>query len=102
MATAPKHAFEYIVKEPDYCSGKPRSGRRESASTTSSISTSRGRRPMRSASSTRTSPMPRSTRRSPTDHDHMDEIEAELAEDEGADERYEQRKAKALAERHGR
>ena len=35
-------------------------------------------------------------------HDHKDEIEAELAEDEGADERYEQRKAKALAERHGR
>jgi len=29
-----------------------------------------------------------------------DEIEAELAEDEGADERYEQHKAKALAERH--
>jgi len=34
-------------------------------------------------------------------HDHKDEIEAELAEDEGADERHQLRKAKALAERHG-
>ena len=36
------------------------------------------------------------------DHDHKDEIEAELSEDEGADERYAQRKARALAARHGR
>jgi hypothetical protein len=35
-------------------------------------------------------------------HDQKNEIEAELAEDEGADERYKQRKAKALAERRGR
>ena len=34
-------------------------------------------------------------------YDHKDEIDAELAEDEGADERYESRKAKALSERHG-
>jgi len=35
-------------------------------------------------------------------HDHKDEIEAELAADEGADERYERRRAKALADHHGR
>jgi hypothetical protein len=35
-------------------------------------------------------------------HDHKAEIEAELAEDEGADERYQGSKARALAERRGR
>jgi uncharacterized protein (DUF433 family) len=32
-------------------------------------------------------------------YDHQDEIEAELAQDEGSDERYERRKAEALARR---
>ena len=35
-------------------------------------------------------------------YDHVNEIEAELKEEEGWDERYERRKAEALAERHGR
>ena len=35
-------------------------------------------------------------------HDHKVEIEAELSEDESADPRYEQRRAEALAKRHGR
>ena len=35
-------------------------------------------------------------------HDHKGEIEAELANDEGADERYERRRAKALADPDGR
>jgi uncharacterized protein (DUF433 family) len=34
-------------------------------------------------------------------YDHMDEIEAELAAEEGGDERYERRRAEALAERRG-
>ena len=35
-------------------------------------------------------------------YDHADEIEAELAEEEGWDERHECRRAEALAEHHGR
>ena len=34
-------------------------------------------------------------------YDHVDEIEAELAAEEGWDERYERRRAEALAERDG-
>ena len=35
-------------------------------------------------------------------YDHQGEIDDELARDEGADERYERRKAEALAKRRGR
>ncbi len=35
-------------------------------------------------------------------YDHVDEIEAELVEEEGWDERFDRRKAEAIAERHGR
>ena len=35
-------------------------------------------------------------------YDHQDEIDAELAADEGSDERHELRKAEALAERAGK
>jgi hypothetical protein len=35
-------------------------------------------------------------------HDHKDDIEAELARDEGADARHELRRAEALAQRRGR
>ena len=102
MATAPKLAFEYIVKEPDYCSGKAAIG----ATRVRVYDVVHLHKQGKTADEIRVE-YPDLTHAQiyaalAYYHDHKDEIEAELAEDEGADERYEQRKAKALAERHGR
>jgi uncharacterized protein (DUF433 family) len=102
MATAPKLAFEYIVKEPDYCSGKAAIGATRVRVNNVVYLHKQGK----TADEIRVE-YPDLTHAQVYAalayyHDHKDEIEAELAEDEGADGRYEQRKAKALAERHGR
>ena len=102
MATAPKLAFEYIVKEPDYCSGKAAIG----ATRVRVNNVVYLHRQGRTADEIRVE-YPGLTHAQiyaalAYYHDHKDEIEAELSEDEGVDERYELRKAKALAERHGR
>ena len=101
MATAPKLAFEYIVKEPDYCSGKAAIGATRVRVNNVVCLHKQGR----TADEIRVE-YPDLTHAQiyaalAYYHDHKDEIEAELAEDEGADERYEQRKAKALAARGG-
>ena len=101
MATAPKLAFEYIVKRPGYCSGKAAIGSTRIRVNNVVFLHKRGK----SADEIRVE-YPDLTHAQiyaalAYYHDHTDEIEAELAEDEGADERYEARKAKALSERHG-
>lgn len=102
MATAPKLAFEYIVKEPGYCNGKAAIGATRVRVNNVVYLHKRGK----TADEIRVE-YPDLTHAQiyaalAYYHDHTDEIEAELAEDEGTDERYEQRKAKALTERHGR
>ena len=102
MATAPKPAFEYIVKRPDYCGGK------------AAIGTTRVRVNnvvfLHKEGMTIDEIRMQYTGLTHAQihaalayyYDHKDEIEAELAEDNGADERYERRRAKALADHHGR
>jgi len=102
MATAPKLAFEYIVKQPGYCSGKAAIGATRVRVNNVVFLHKRGK----TADEIRVE-YPNLTYAQiyaalAYYHDHKDEIEAELAEDEGADERHELRKAKALAERHSR
>jgi uncharacterized protein (DUF433 family) len=102
MATAPKLAFEYIVKEPDYCSGKAAIGATRVRVNNVVFLHKDGK----TADEIRVQ-YPDLTHAQVYAalayyHDHKDEIEAELAEDDGADERYERRRAKALAEHHGR
>ena len=102
MATVPKLVFEYIVKEPDYCSGKAAIG----ATRVRVNNVVHLHKQGKTADEIRVE-YPDLTHAQiyaalAYYHDHQDEIEAELAEDEGADERYEQRKVKALAARHGR
>jgi len=102
MATAPKLAFEYIVKEPGYCFGKAAIGATRVRVNNVVFLHKQGK----TVDEIRVE-YPGLTHAQiyaalAYYHDHKDEIEAELIEDEGADERYEQRKAKALAERHDR
>jgi uncharacterized protein (DUF433 family) len=101
MATAHKVAFEYIVKERDYCSGKAAIGATRVRVNNVVYLHKQGK----TADEIRVE-YPDLTHAQiyaalAYYHDHKDEIEAELAEDEGADERYEQGKAKALADRGG-
>jgi uncharacterized protein (DUF433 family) len=102
MATAPKLAFEYIVKQPDYCSGKAAIGATRVRVNNVVYLYKQGK----TVDEIRVE-YPDLTHAQVHAalayyHDHKEEIEAELAEDEGADERHQVRKAKALAERHGR
>ena len=102
MATAPKLAFEYIVKERGYCNGKAAIGATRVRVNNVVYLHKRGK----TADEIRVE-YPDLTHAQiyaalAYYHDHTDEIEAELADDEGADERYEQRRAKVLTERHGR
>jgi len=97
MATVPKLAFEYIVKEPDYCSGK------------AAIGTTRVRvnnvvflhKEGKTIDEIRVE-YPSLTHAQiyaalAYYHDHKDEIEAELAEDEGWDEEHERHRADYFA-----
>jgi uncharacterized protein (DUF433 family) len=90
-----KLAFEYIVKEPGYCSGKASIGATRIRVNNVVYLYKRGR----TADEIRVE-YPDLTQAQiyaalAYYHDHMDEIELELTEDDGADERYEQRKLNA-------
>lgn len=102
MATAPKLAFEYIVKEPGYCNGKAAIGSTRVRVNNVVFLHKRGRTPDEIREEYPDLTHAQIYAALAYYHDHKDEIEAELVEDEAADERYQHRRAKALKERHGR
>lgn len=97
MATAPKLAFEYIVKKPDYCGGKAAIGKTRVRVNNVVFLHKEGK----TIDEIRVE-YPDLTHAQiyaalAYYHDHKDEIEAELAEDEGWDEDHERRRAAYLA-----
>jgi uncharacterized protein (DUF433 family) len=101
MATAPKLTFEYIVKRPGYCDGKAAIGATRVRVNNVVFLHKLGRTVDQIRSEYPDLTHAQVYAALAYYHDHQGEIEAELAEDEGADERYEHRKVKALSERHG-
>ena len=98
MATAPKLAFEYIVKEPGCCSGKAAIGATRIRVNNVVFLHKQGK----TADEIRIE-YPRLTHAQiyaalAYYHDHKDEIEAELAEDEGWDDEHERQRAEYLAQ----
>jgi uncharacterized protein (DUF433 family) len=100
MAATPKLAFEYIVKERVYCSGKAAIGATRVRVNNVVFLHKQGKTADEIRVEYPDLTLAQIYAALAYYHDHKDEFEAELAEDEGADERYEQHKAKALAERH--
>jgi uncharacterized protein (DUF433 family) len=101
MATALKYVFEYIVKEPGYCSGKAAIGATRVRVNNVVFLHKQGKTADEIRVEYPDLTLAQIYAALAYYHDHQDEIEAELAEDEGADERYEEHRAKALAERRG-
>lgn len=102
MATAPKLAFEYIVKEPNYCGGKAAIGATRVRVNNVVFLHKEGK----TIDEIRVE-YPDLTHAQVYAalayyHDHKDEIEAELAAEDQAAEDFERRKAELLAKRAGR
>jgi uncharacterized protein (DUF433 family) len=102
MATAPKLAFEYIVKKPGYCGGKAAIGRTRVRVNNVVYLHKQGKTADEIRAEYPDLTYAQVYAALAYYHDHKDEIEAELARDEGADARHELRKAEALAQRRGR
>jgi uncharacterized protein (DUF433 family) len=102
MATAPKPTFEYIVKQPGYCNGKAAIGATRVRVNNVVFLHQRGRTVDEIRAEYPDLTHAQMYAALAYYHDHKDEIEAELTEDEGADERYERHKTKAVSDRHGR
>ena len=101
MATTPKLAFEYIVKEPEYCSGKAAIGATRVRVYNVVFLHKEGKTIDEIRVNYPDLTFAQIYAALAYYHDHKDEIEAELAEDEGWEEEHERRKAKALAKHHG-
>jgi uncharacterized protein (DUF433 family) len=99
MATAAKPAFEYIVKRPGYCGGKAAIGETRVRVNNVVFLHKRGKTVDEIREEYPDLTHAQVYAALAYYHDHKGEIEAELAEDEGADERYERNKAEALATR---
>jgi uncharacterized protein (DUF433 family) len=97
MTTAPKLAFEYVVKKPDYCGGKAAIGATRVRVNNVVFLHKEGKTIDEIAEQYPDLIYAQIYAALAYYHDHKDEIEAELAADEGADERYECRRANALA-----
>ena len=102
MATAAKSAYPHIVKEPGYCGGKAAIDRTRVRVNNVVFLYKEGK--------TADEILVEYPDLTPAQvhaaltyyYDHKDEIQAELAADEGSDERHEHRKAEALARRAGK
>jgi len=97
MATAPKLAFEYIVKEPDYCSGKAAIGATRVRVNNVVFLHKEGKTIDEIQEQYPDLTHAQIHAALAYYYDHKDEIEAELAEDEGWDEEHERRRADYLA-----
>jgi uncharacterized protein (DUF433 family) len=99
MATAAKVVYPYIVKEEGYCGGKAAIGATRVRVNNLVHLHKLGRTAQEILVEYPDLSLAQIHSALAYYYDHQDEIEAELAQDEGADEPYERRKAEALARR---
>jgi|RifCSP16_2_1023846.scaffolds.fasta_scaffold54146_2 uncharacterized protein (DUF433 family) len=99
MATAAKLVYPYIVKEEGYCGGKAALGNTRVRVNNVVFLHKQNKTPQEILVDYPDLSLAQVHSALAYYYDHQDEIDAELARDEGADERYERRKAEALAER---
>lgn len=102
MATAAKVTYAHIVKEPGYCGGKAAIDDTRVRVHNVVFLHQRGRTPEEILVEYPDLSLAQVHGALVYYYDHRNEIEAELAADEGSDERHERRKAEALAKRPGR
>jgi uncharacterized protein (DUF433 family) len=96
MASPAKVTYEYIVKEPGYCGGKATIGNTRVRVNNVVFFHKRGDAPDAILVHYPDLTLAQVYAALAYYYDHTEEIEAELAEDEGWDERFEARKAEAL------
>jgi len=99
MATSTKLAYAHIVKEPGYCGGKAAIGATRIRVNNVVWLHKEGRSPQQSLETYPDLTLGQVHAALAYYYDHKDEIETELAEDEGAAERYERERAEDLARR---
>ena len=99
MATAAKIVYPHIVKEPGYCGGKAAIDATRVRVNNVALLHDQGKTPAEILVEYPDLSLAQVHAALGYYYDHKDEIEAELAEEEGWDDRYERRKAEALAER---
>jgi uncharacterized protein (DUF433 family) len=102
MATAAKLVYPYIVKEEGYCGGKAAIGNTRVRVNNVVFLHKQGRTAEQIIVEYPDLNLAQVHSALAYYYDHQDEIDAELARDEGADERYERRRAEALTRRRGR
>lgn len=99
MATAAKLVYPHIVKEPGYCGGKAAIDATRVRVNNVVFLHKEGKTPAEILVEYPDLSLAQVHAALGYYYDHKDEIEAELAEEDGWDERHERRKAEALAER---
>jgi len=99
MATAAKVTYAHIVKEPGYCGGKAAIDHTRVRVNNVVFLHKQGKTPQEILVEYPDLSLAQVHAALAYYYDHRDEIEAELAKDDGWDERYEGRKAEALARR---
>jgi len=99
MATSAKVTYAHIVKEPGYCGGKAAIGATRVRVNNVVFLHKQGKTPEQILVEYPGLTLAQVHGALAYYYDHQDEIEAELAADEGSDERHEHRKAEALARR---
>ena len=99
MATAAKLVYPYIVKEEGYCGGKAAIGDTRVRVNNVVFLHKQGRTAQEIMAEYPDLSLAQVHSALAYYYDHQSEIDGELAQDEGADERYERRKADALSRR---
>ncbi len=102
MSTAAKLVYPYIVKEEGYCGGKAALGHTRVRVNNVVFLHKHGKTPKEILVEYPDLSLAQVHSALAYCYDHQAEIGAELAQDEGADERYERRKAQALGKGHAR
>jgi uncharacterized protein (DUF433 family) len=97
MATAAKVVYAHIVKEPGYCGGKAAIDNTRVRVNNVVFLHKQGKAADEIIAEYPDLALAQVHAALTYYYDHQDEIEAELAADDGSDDRYEQRKAEALA-----
>lgn len=101
MATAAKLVYPYIIKEEGYCGGKAAIGDTRVRVNNVVFLHKQGKTAQEVLVEYPDLSLSQVHSALAYYYDHQGEIDAELARDEGADERYERRKAETLAHRRG-
>ena len=101
MATAAKLVYPYIIKEEGYCGGKAAIGDTRVRVNNVVFLHKQGKTAQEVLVEYPDLSLAQVHSALAYYYDHQREIDGELARDEGADERYERRKTRALAQRRG-